>query len=165
MILEGLNPAVRDDHDQVRAPVFIPLSAPSFEQLDELTQQLTPLLATLDASTLAYTQQVARPVFDCRRVIQVENDGTQAMLASLDNLMPDAPWGLHCPDLRTTNDCTYAQWLAHSAHYQREATALTALLDGMNIPPAYCHAETWAAQANSSLLIRGCQTIAALKPG
>ena len=163
MILEGLNPAVRDDHDQVRAPVFIPLSAPSFEQLDELTQQLTPLLATLDASTLAYTQQVARPVFDCRRVIQVENDGTQAMLASLDNLMPDAPWGLHCPDLRTTNDCTYAQWLAHSAHYQREATALTALLDGMNIPPAYCHAETWAAQANSSLLIRGCQTIAALK--
>ncbi|WP_441327369.1 CurL C-terminal domain-containing protein, partial [Klebsiella pneumoniae] len=91
-------PAVRDDHDQVRAPVFIPLSAPSFEQLDELTQQLTPLLATLDASTLAYTQQVARPVFDCRRVIQVENDGTQAMLASLDNLMPDAPWGLHCPD-------------------------------------------------------------------
>lgn len=96
MILEGLNPAVRDDHDQVRAPVFIPLSAPSFEQLDELTQQLTPLLATLDASTLAYTQQVARPVFDCRRVIQVENDGTQAMLASLDNLMPDAPWGLHC---------------------------------------------------------------------
>lgn len=89
MILEGLNPAVRDDHDQVRAPVFIPLRA-VFEQLDELTQQLTPLLATLDASTLAYTQQVARPVFDCRRVIQVENDGTQAMLASLDNLMPDA---------------------------------------------------------------------------
>ncbi len=52
-------------------------------QLDELTQQLTPLLATLDASTLAHTEQVARPVFDCRRVIQVENDGTQAMLASL----------------------------------------------------------------------------------
>ncbi|STV76011.1 malonyl CoA-acyl carrier protein transacylase [Klebsiella michiganensis] len=59
LIMEGLNPAVRDD--QVRARVFIPLSAPSHEQLDELTQQLAPLLTTLDAATLAYTQQVARP--------------------------------------------------------------------------------------------------------
>ncbi len=50
---------------KVRAPVFIPLRA-VFEQLDELTQQL-PVAGYPDASTLAYTQQVARPVFDCRR--------------------------------------------------------------------------------------------------
>ncbi|HGM7842569.1 TPA: beta-ketoacyl synthase N-terminal-like domain-containing protein [Serratia marcescens] len=162
MILEAAQPAARDSNKAQR--VFIPLSAPSPAQLDRITQQMAALLNDADASEVAYTQQVVRPAFDCRRVVQVDGDGTQTVLAALKDSMPLAAWGRHCPDLRTEADSANARLLAHSAVYQREEAALVAMLDEHMLPPGYrSDAGLWAQAEAGSLLARGCLTIAALK--
>lgn len=158
IILEMVNPSTINDNNAKHS--FIPISAPTLHQLDKIEAQITKLLKDTDREIVAYTQQVARPEFACRRVIKVDNDGSTTVLAKLNNSTLSSDWGIHFADLRNCTDSCKARLFDHSDGYLQEVESLINLLDN----PQYRNkSDLWSQAQAGSLFARGCLAIASIK--
>ncbi|OCG21776.1 type I polyketide synthase [Gilliamella sp. App4-10] len=162
VILEAVSP-VTDDVDIMQSSI-IPFSAPSFSQLDQIEQQLTKLVNDTNRNVVAYTQQIARPEFACRRVLKVDSNGCQTVLTKLNNFIPISALGINCDDLRDHVDGSQAHLFRQSSGYLQEVSHLLNTLRKSAVLQKYQHeTDLWSQARAGSLLARGCLAIVALK--
>ena len=162
VVLEAVSTEVGEDNTNLSS--IIPFSAPSFNQLDQIEQQLTQLVNKANHHVVAYTQQVARPEFDCRRALKIDNHGQATILTKLHHFIPTATLGIECADLRQHADASQAYLFSQSSGYLQEVTELLNTLNTLSITQHFQNeTEVWAQAQAGSLLARGCLAIASLK--
>lgn len=162
VILEAVSP-VTDESDSAQSSI-IPFSAPTLSQLDQIEQQLNQLVNATNRNVVAYTQQIARTEFACRRVLNVDSQGQKTVLTKLNNYLPTNVWGIDCADLRHHVDAGQAHLFSHSAGYLSEVTFLLNQLNKLPVAQHYQQeADLWSQAQAGSLLARGGLAIIALK--